>query len=89
MSEVEVEKKVRVRFTRRCSPYTVGEIASFMPFVANKLKTAGVCEFIKGDDDGDNQPNAVDGERPGARTAGTAEPRAKKDKPSKGRVRVR
>lgn len=81
-----------VRFIRSCSPYTVGEVASFKPEIAKKLQNAGACEFVsKESADDDDQSDDDNREPTGARASEQADAgaSAKKDKPGKGRVRVR
>jgi hypothetical protein len=87
MSELQ-----KVEFVKSNSPYGVGDKASFKPDIAEKLRAKGVAVFLKTEKANDDDKQADDdGRRPGARATAKADAgaRAKKDKPAKGRVRVR
>jgi hypothetical protein len=78
-----------VKFIRSCSPYTVGEIASFKPDIARKLYNAGACEFVVKEKTDDDDKSDDDNREPtAARASGQADAGAGREKP-KGRVRVR
>lgn len=78
-----------VKFTRSCSPYTIGEIASFKPPVAAKLLASGVCEYVaKEAADDDDQQDDDDGVATGAQASAEADAGAKERAATK-RVRVR